>query len=125
MRYRFTKLIIGISAVCCLTGCPEGFMSEGITDDVCLHNLSGTTWAAPCHDGQITLSFVSCDLWMAVYDSVQTHGFYTIDAQTIAGELLANETPDSTFCGVGNVKNFTGYIDDTQIVIDGCTFVKQ
>ncbi|MGN0187436.1 MAG: hypothetical protein ACI392_06810 [Paludibacteraceae bacterium] len=125
MRYRFAKLIIGVIVVCCLTGCPEGFMSEGITDEMCQHNLVGTTWTTPCHDSEIILSFISCDIWTATLDTLQISGFYTGDANSVIGSVFAGEQLDSTFCCIGNTKTFAGDIEDEQLVIDDCHFVKQ
>ena len=125
MHYKIYQWIMCGIAACCLTGCPEGFMSEGITDDVCKHNLLGTTWEAPCHDSKITLLFASCDLWTATYDTLQISGFYTADGDTITGGVFAGEQPDSTFCGIGNAKTFEGSIDGESLIIGNHTFVKR
>lgn len=124
MTNRTRNAILLIGAACTLTGCPEGALSEGVTDQPCDSRFCGTTWTTYCNNTPLTLTFISCEIWEATIGGDTLYGYYISQADTITGST-AGYDGDSVCCIIQN-KLFRGELDaDGRLVVGDCTFDKQ
>lgn len=123
MKQVRNTILLAIAA-CALTGCPEGALSEGVTDEPCDNRFYGTQWATDCGGERLTLTFTSCEIWEAAIGQETLHGYYVGRNDTVTGGMAGQ--PADSVCCLTQSKTFSGLLNaDGQLVVGDCAFARQ